>query len=361
MRQRPLILVSNRVESISYYRQEEKNDCAPRRDFVELAQYLNGQLAGYDLPEVGWYRAVRKLERLTKIDATKALSTATEMQNYNVILSTSEKNALPLAMILPFMSKKPSLVVIAHKLSSGSKTTLLKGFNLHRAFTHVICLCRTQVEFAVRQLKLPPHTVDFVYDKIDHHFFRPLGLGDEGYVLAVGQEQRDYPTLLQAIAGTNLKLVVVASSPWSTFKKGDKVDKTDQVTTLSNIPYQELRALYDKARLVVTPLYNVDYAAGVNSVLEGMAMAKPVIVSQSPGISDYIINGETGVFTPPGDPDALRDTILSLWEQPAERARLGQNARQIVEEQINLDIYVKRVSEIVQRATNTSDQVTVGI
>ncbi len=350
MKQKPLILVSNRLFTFPPEVLNVSNDCIPHQDFTEIAKRLDGEIIGYNLSEAEWYRWVRKIEMQLKFDAVEVLSAVKHLSKHNAVLSTSEKTALPLAMVMGLMPRKPPHLVIGHKLSSGWKKYLLQGLQVHRAFSHIICLCRTQADYALKQLKMVETAVDFVYDKVDHRFFRPLPEKEDGYILAVGQEQRDYDCLLRAINGTNLKLIVVASSPWSTTSlKSRRAGNTDQVTLLSHIPFKQLRMLYAQAKLVVIPLCNVDYAAGVNSVLEAMAMARPVIVSQTPGISDYIINNETGVFSPPGDPAALRDTILSLWEHPAELDRLGTNARQIVEEQMNLDIYADRIAEIVRR------------
>ena len=82
-------------------------------------------------------------------------------------------------------------------------------------------------------------------------------------------------------------------------------------------------------------------------------MAKPVIVSRTRGIEDYIVDNENGRFTPPGDIAQLREQILTLWEQPGEQVRLGENARQAVEETMNLDIYVRKVVQIIESAAST--------
>jgi glycosyltransferase involved in cell wall biosynthesis len=102
--------------------------------------------------------------------------------------------------------------------------------------------------------------------------------------------------------------------------------------------------------MVVVPLFAADYAAGSNAVLEAMAMSKALILSQSPGICDYIDHQNTNIGVTPGDPDSLREAVLSLWDQPGELERLGANARQAVQESMNIDIYVNRVAQVVSEA-----------
>jgi len=345
--QKPLVLVSDQIESHHQNGKPQSTDFAPRRDYIEIARSLEAELAGYDLSDAAWYSWTRRIQKSLKLDLIESLSAATRSSKYNVILSASEKGAIPLAASLYLMRRHIPHIVIGHKLSSLSKRHLFNVLPLHRTFSHIICVCQYQRDYAVNHLGVSESQVDFIYDKVDHHFFRPLAVEDEGYILAVGQEQRDYKTLLQAISGTGLKLVVVASSPWSTDQ--NDVGQTEKVTTLRNISYQKLRDLYARARLVVIPLFDVDYAAGVNSVLEAMAMGKPVITSRTKGITDYVRDNETGRYVSPGDVMELRETISSLWEKPAELNRLGQNARCAVEEEMNLNTYIDQVVKIVQK------------
>ena len=57
-------------------------------------------------------------------------------------------------------------------------------------------------------------------------------------------------------------------------------------------------------------------------------LGKPVIVTEAPGVADYVINGVTGVIVPP-DADALRAAMLHVMD-PANASfyvQMGQRAR----------------------------------
>jgi glycosyltransferase involved in cell wall biosynthesis len=344
----PLVLVSNRIRTNALSGLEQIDDATPRQDYLVIAQRLGGELSGCDLFDATWYYWTRQIEKRIKLDLVESVLAASRCSRHNIVLSASEKIAIPLAAFLSVTRQKIPHVVIAHKLSSGLKARFLRIWQLHKTFSHMICVCRAQVDYAIHQLGVPESRVDFVHDKVDHRFFRPLDVRTEDYILAVGREQRDYTTLVQAISGTGLRLVVVASSPWSTSQI--RMDDNGEVAVLSHIPYRELRDLYARARLVAVPLFSVDYAAGINGVLEAMAMARPLIVSRTSGITDYVVDNETGVYVSPGDAAELRDAVLSLWGRTKERNRLGANARRAIEERMNLDVYVDRVVQIVHRA-----------
>lgn len=348
MKKGPLILVSDNIDGSFGNGDTSAHGLEPRRDYLEIAQQLSGELSGYKSFDGAWYRWIYQFERFLKLDLVEALSAAKNNDHYNIILSASEKIAIPLAAALYLKKQDVSHIMIGHKLSSVVKRNLFNLWPVHQTFAHVICLCRSQLDYAVNRLGIPESRVSFVYDKVDHNFFSPLNLDSDGYILAVGQEQRDYQALLKAVAGTNLKVIIVASSPWSTHQQPE-LQQAPQVTWLQNISYQALRDLYAKARLVIVPLNDVDYAAGVNALLEAMAMGKPVVVTRTQGITDYVKDDETGRYVTPGSVEELKDAIFFLLNNPAVSKRLGANARQAVEETMNLDIYVKKIAQIVRK------------
>jgi glycosyltransferase involved in cell wall biosynthesis len=69
-----------------------------------------------------------------------------------------------------------------------------------------------------------------------------------------------------------------------------------------------------------------------NTLAEAMVSGMPVIATNVGGIPSMVTDGETGLLVPPRDPTKLAEAILRLLEHPAERARLGKNARQVARE-----------------------------
>ena len=58
--------------------------------------------------------------------------------------------------------------------------------------------------------------------------------------------------------------------------------------------------------------------------VEAMAARKPVVASAVGGLVDIVIDNETGILVPPGDPEALRAALRSLLLDPARRASMGE-------------------------------------
>lgn len=65
--------------------------------------------------------------------------------------------------------------------------------------------------------------------------------------------------------------------------------------------------------------------------LEAAACGTPTIASDSPGLRDSVVDGETGFLVPHGDIDALASRLRLLIEDDALRVRLGEQARRFAE------------------------------
>jgi glycosyltransferase involved in cell wall biosynthesis len=68
------------------------------------------------------------------------------------------------------------------------------------------------------------------------------------------------------------------------------------------------------------------------AVLEAMASGRPVIVSENTGSKDAIRDGVHGFVVPIRSPDAIADKLEWLHDHPAERAGMGQAAREQAEQ-----------------------------
>ena len=155
---------------------------------------------------------------------------------------------------------------------------------------------------------------------------------------------------MKAVEGIDCQIVIAAASPWS--KRDDSTEGQDipDNVTIRRFTQYELRELYAVSRFVIMPLYNVNFQAGITTILEAMAMERALICSRTPGQTDVIVAGETGIYVTPEEPDALRDAILRLLTDPEESLSLGKAGRRLLEQEMSLGRYVDRLDKHVKRA-----------
>jgi glycosyltransferase involved in cell wall biosynthesis len=82
------------------------------------------------------------------------------------------------------------------------------------------------------------------------------------------------------------------------------------------------------------------------SLLEAMALAKPVLASRAGGNLDIIRHEVDGLLVAPRDPGAWAQAIDGLLGDPARCAALGAAARRTARETFSLDHTVRRTLDL---------------
>lgn len=72
------------------------------------------------------------------------------------------------------------------------------------------------------------------------------------------------------------------------------------------------------------------------TVLESMAMGRPVITTDAPGCRETVIDGENGFLVPVKSVDALVEAMLKFIEDPMLAPRMGKRSREIAEEKYDV-------------------------
>mgnify|MGYP000869660321 CR=1 FL=1 len=169
--------------------------------------------------------------------------------------------------------------------------------------------------------KIPKHK--FLY--IPHHhslegYEYEVVKGD--YIFSGGDGDRDYPTLLTAVKGLGIRVVIAT-------RRNDWHGDLEIPAYVHACPTsaKEFRSLMAGSRIVVVPMQKgLLHSGGQQTYLNAMALGKPVIVADECGASDYIDNMKNGIIVPPGDSIALRKAILSIIIDPDFENELCRNA-----------------------------------
>ena len=127
----------------------------------------------------------------------------------------------------------------------------------------------------------------------------------------------------------------------------------DRATLCGARAHHQLPLEYASAQVVVVP--SVTDATGdrdglPNVVLEAMASGRPVVASDAGAIASAVHHGRTGLLVPPRHPLALAASLRTLAAKPQLRHRLGDAAREFVEERYDLPACAERFCRALEVA-----------
>ena len=122
---------------------------------------------------------------------------------------------------------------------------------------------------------------------------------------------------------------------------GENLEKCKQ---LVKEPFKEKIRLLGKRTDVESIINIIDvgvlatYTEGIsNSIMEYMALGKPVVATNCEGNSEIIIDGKTGFLTGPRDPDSTYKKILLLLNNKEFAQKMGEEGQKRIVNEFSLD------------------------
>lgn len=153
-------------------------------------------------------------------------------------------------------------------------------------------------------------------------------LGDKGireYAEAARQLKQDHPQVRVTLVGH------LDSSPDSLTQ-----GQLDELVAggLDYVgPLDDVRPAIAEHSVYVLPSYR---EGTPRSVLEALAMGRPVITTDAPGCRETVIPGSNGLLVPPRDAAALYEAMCTLVSKPHLLPGMGQASRRLAEEKYDV-------------------------
>jgi glycosyltransferase involved in cell wall biosynthesis len=183
---------------------------------------------------------------------------------------------------------------------------------------------------------------------------------DDGYVLYLGRlsGEKGVVTLLKAHAADNARwrLVIAGTGPLSSELR----EQFPAAEFKGYLAGDDLESIIRKAAVVVVP--SEWHENSPLSILEAMAHGKTVLASRIGGIPELVRHGETGFLFTPKNHEELSSKIRMLLADADLRARLGAEARSVVEKDHSLERHGAALLALYQSLTSPmSTQNRVGL
>jgi glycosyltransferase involved in cell wall biosynthesis len=270
-------------------------------------------------------------------------------------LGKTELTCTPLARVFPLAARLrggPPVLLISYHLCATYERSSVAARHLKRASLRsaaaIVCISEAGRTRLIELTGVDPARVHVAALGVDDHYWRAQPPAPDGYVLTVGRDlARDYATFVRALAGLERKVMLVAKH-----ENLRGVEVPANVDVRLDISPAEVRDLYAGAACVVVPIHAEGHRHGTENsgtiaLLEAMATARPVVVTERSTLADYVRPDETALTVPPEDPDALREAVSRVLAGAEAAAQLGASARRAVEERFTTAAFAGRLADVI--------------
>lgn len=206
---------------------------------------------------------------------------------------------------------------LAKSVIGTVEASLWNGLGVYRTIDTMICCS------GFLKTKLDTNPV-FAQKTVAMHNFvervAPCETVKQDYVLYFGRYSREkgIETLLEVCkALPQVRFLFAGTGPME-----EALAKIPNITNVGFCTGEALEKLIREARFSVYP--SEWYENCPFSVMESQLYGTPVLGARIGGIPELIREGETGELFPSGDREALKQAILSLWEDPERTARYSE-------------------------------------
>ena len=286
------------------------------------------------------------------------------------LLHSHQFRASLLASPIGLLCRVPVIVETPHLREAWRKGRLKGNFVLDRLVGHCvdyyIAVSEANARYLVDEKRLPSRKVVVIHNGIDLGRFNPrhgapmgmasgLGFADGDPILVVLarlEPQKGHRNLLEALSIVlgefpKVRLVCVGEGALRS-----EIEEQTRASGLQEsirfVGYQsnptDWLALADFTVLS-------SYFEGLPiAAIESLAMGKTMVATRVDGTPEVVVDGETGLTVPPGDPAALAEAICRLLRDPGLRQRLGEAGREWVRRGFSQEEQLRQTGELYLRA-----------
>ena len=219
-----------------------------------------------------------------------------------------------------------------------------------KIYSHQINIIVTPSIFYKTKLQedgIDPHKILAMHNFIDINDY-DVKTEDDGYALYYGRiiKEKGILNLLKAFKNlsSNKKLYIAGEGPDLNEVKQYIIQNSmsDKVKLLGFLEKKQIIEYVRKASFIVVP--SVWYENCPYSILETMAIGKPIIGSNIGGIPELIIDGQTGYIY--STLEELENNMNKLFNDKQLAKELGQNAKIKAKEEFSKNNYYENIMKV---------------
>jgi glycosyltransferase involved in cell wall biosynthesis len=293
---------------------------------------------------------MRPAEKRLGLDFAAIVDQRSARRRADVVLSWNEGVGLPTAFARS-RDEPPSVTGIIWMTEAGlprGLLSLVRG-GIRRSAAVFVC-SKAQIDRVVA-LGAPLRRVHYVPMGIDDEMFQPHvdDSPEPNRIIAFGNDRhRDWRLLARSVALLKQRVRDVRLHVYS--QKAPEFPAEVGTVHRDHVDVPQIRDAYARAAVVVIPTKPNVHVSGVTVALEAMALGRPVVACDTPGMSDYVIDGVTGFLVPPGSPEELRDKVAILLNDSARSSEMGAAGKEVLQRRFTTRNLAAQLSLVLRAA-----------
>ena len=347
----PFHIVLSRYIDFDAIEADARRGVRPRHAMKQLADRLDAVVHSPKDQKGGLLDSVRSKLIGTPLLWAYCRELAARLTADDVVYCPDEEVGLPLASLCRARGNGAKIAVMVHNVDRPRARLALKLLGGCRSAAIYLAVSNRQLRFLQNEIGIEERRTAFVNDQTDAAFFRPgtpSGTKQRPLLVSAGLEKRDYRVLADAVGDLDVDVCATGFSADAIPPRGSFPDAWPANFTRRRYEWTELAELYRNADAVVVTLLPNIYAAGITTMVEGMASGCPIVVTRTEGLEGYLDDTDAITVVSPGDAGELRGALLSVINSPDRRAAMGRRAREIAEEKYSSDVHVEVLAGILQ-------------
>ena len=290
-----------------------------------------------------WLKRLSKSVRLLG-DLDQQFRVLRVASQYDVLYCGCQHDAL-LIGLLRFLGlvKVPTVVTMHHMVNPLFRSQWM--FKLFfGSITSFVCLHQRVAKELTGTFCISPDRVEVIEWGGDADFYAKAAQGEgtpangqpAAGVVAAGRTFRDYGVLIRAVRGSDIPLHIFCTQdvyPTEPTSPNIAIHAQAKLSTLKT-----LLGHYQRAAVVAIPMVDLpDKLIGLTSLIDAMAMGKPVVMTRNAHIDIDIEKEGIGIWVAPGDEAGWKRALTHLLSHPQEAQAMGQRALALVQGKYHID------------------------
>lgn len=310
------------------------------------------KLKDHDI-DVVWHKSRLGLPRW-RMMIRNAWQILTCREHFDAIYATHYRG-IELIVLLRALGLFRKPIVIWHHQPIITPKSLWRewlGRLFYRGFDNMFFFSQKLIDDSLKSRKARPERMHLGHWGMDAA--SPLTPPHPSFISS-GKEMRDMPTLIKAFNKTGAPLDIYINKQNGDIKYGDifeglEIKENINVNWVTALAPHEIQQKVKEASCVVICCQETKYTVGLTTVVEALALGKPIICSRNPQIPVDFDKEGCGISVPYYDVEGWIKAIEFIMNNPDKAREMGERGRELARTTYNDTRCAREAAEVLKMA-----------